>query len=398
MTFSATDSVTDASVERFVAILLHFSRSVRGEIAGELEALGYSVRSIADLQALRLADTSGCDVVVMMIDQATPSELRLFEDIRGLPTFQSLPFIILTERGDEAAAGRFVERGAVAVLDRNAGISFLSGWMNGQKFMEAGTSLMRQLVNEKRRAGAFEKLLIPVSLALFAEKDFGRLLETILIEAKTFCHADGGTLYLRTPEDTLQFMMLHSTSLGISEGGVHGPVTHLAPLKLYREEDGRPNNQYVATHVYHAGKTVNIPDVYKCRDFDFSGARASDAKLGYRTTSVLAIPLQSENAKPLGVLQLLNAQDPETGRVVPFDSFLQWTAESLAKLAGVGLESYKSAAKLREELQALHLVVDETRKREQVSRITESHDFQALKEKARLLKEKAQKTRKEGGS
>ena len=40
--------------------------------------------------------------------------------------------------------------------------------------------------------------LIEIGIALSAERDTNRLMERILLEAKDLCHADGGTLYLRT--------------------------------------------------------------------------------------------------------------------------------------------------------------------------------------------------------
>ena len=38
--------------------------------------------------------------------------------------------------------------------------------------------------------------LIDIGIALSAEHNTGRLTERILLEAKEFCNADGGTLYL----------------------------------------------------------------------------------------------------------------------------------------------------------------------------------------------------------
>ena len=49
------------------------------------------------------------------------------------------------------------------------------------------------------------KRLIEIGIALSAEKDTNKLMERILLEAKDLGNADGGTLYIRTEEDTLRF-------------------------------------------------------------------------------------------------------------------------------------------------------------------------------------------------
>ena len=57
------------------------------------------------------------------------------------------------------------------------------------------------------------KRLIGIGIALSSEKDSDRLMERILLEAKAMANADGGTLYIRTRDDRLQFMILRTDSL-----------------------------------------------------------------------------------------------------------------------------------------------------------------------------------------
>lgn len=56
-------------------------------------------------------------------------------------------------------------------------------------------------------------------------------------------------------------------------------------------------------------KVMNIPDVYGCADFDFSGPRNYDRQNDYRTRSMAAIPLINPEGEMIGVLQLINAQE-----------------------------------------------------------------------------------------
>ena len=61
------------------------------------------------------------------------------------------------------------------------------------------------------------------------------------------------------------------------------------------------------------GKAVNIPDAYASEEFDFSGTKAFDANSGYRSMSFLTIPMKNKKDEVIGVVQLLNARDRDTG-------------------------------------------------------------------------------------
>ena len=65
------------------------------------------------------------------------------------------------------------------------------------------------------REGMLRKL-IEVDISLSAERDQERLFENILLEAMKFCNADGGTLYLRTENDSLSFAIMRNGTLGIA--------------------------------------------------------------------------------------------------------------------------------------------------------------------------------------
>jgi GAF domain-containing protein len=120
--------------------------------------------------------------------------------------------------------------------------------------------------------------------------------------------------------------------------------------------------------------------------FDFSGAVAFDAKTGYRSQSFLTVPLKNNVGRVVGVLQLINAQDPETKQVGSFDQNMQQVIESLAILATVALEAYIREQKLRQEIQQLRIEIDKTRQTHQVSQITGTDYFKQLRGKADSLR------------
>ncbi len=188
---------------------------------------------------------------------------------------------------------------------------------------------MRKLLQRLERLNA-------IGIALSAERDSARLLEMILLGAKEITGADGGTLYTVTEDKKLRFEIMRTDSLGIALGGTTGKPIPFAPLPLYAE-DGSPNNNMVAAYSVLHDCTVNIEDAYTAEGFDFSGTRKFDEKTGYRSKSFLTIPMKNHENEIIGVLQLLNAIDPETGIIIPFSLGNQQLAESLASQAAVAL-------------------------------------------------------------
>ena len=174
-----------------------------------------------------------------------------------------------------------------------------------------------------------------IGASLSAERDIDRLLESILTAAKSITRADGGTLYLVTEDRTLRFEIMRTTSLKYYLGGTTGNPIPFYPIQLYK--DGKANHSMVAAYAALTGNTVNIPDAYVAQGFDFTGTRAFDSKTGYRSKSFLTVPMKNHENEIIGVLQLLNAQDPATGEVGAFSASDQRLAESLASQAAIAL-------------------------------------------------------------
>jgi HD-GYP domain-containing protein (c-di-GMP phosphodiesterase class II) len=186
-----------------------------------------------------------------------------------------------------------------------------------------------------------------IGASLSAERDINRLLESILAAAKTITRADGGTLYRVTDEKTLRFEIVRTTSLQYYLGGTTGTPVPFYPIHLLGK-DGKPNHSMVAAHAALTGKTVNIPDAYAADGFDFSGTRNFDKKTGYRSKSFLTVPMRNHENETIGVLQLINAQDPKTGEIVPFSASDQRLAESLASQAAIALTNRMLIIQLEE--------------------------------------------------
>lgn len=196
-------------------------------------------------------------------------------------------------------------------------------------------------------------------------RDMDALLEKILLAVKQITHADGGTLYLISEDrQRLNFQIIRTTSLGIAFGGTTGqPISDkFPPVPLYLE-GACPNNNMVAAYAALSKQTINIADAYTAEGFDFSGTRRFDAGTGYRSQSFLTVPMKDHEGEIIGVLQLINAVNGETGQVGEFSWADQRLAESLASQAAVALTNRQLVHQLETLFESfiklINLAIDE---------------------------------------
>jgi len=193
--------------------------------------------------------------------------------------------------------------------------------------------------------------LTEIGIALSAEKDINKLLDMIVDEAMNITNADAGTLYIVDNDfDNLRFEILKNRTLNTSIGGTSGTEINLPPVPL--RIDGEENHANVSSYAALTGEMVNIADVYEAEGFDFSGPMDYDRQSGYRSTSMLVIPMKNHDGEIIGVLQLLNAQNFETGEVIPFGGENVNLIISLASQAAIALENAELIYSLKELFEA----------------------------------------------
>jgi diguanylate cyclase (GGDEF)-like protein len=173
--------------------------------------------------------------------------------------------------------------------------------------------------------------LLRIGLVLTRETDLDMLLERILTEARRFTGAEAGTLYLADGE-TLHFAVVQNDLLARRLGQDEmRRALQAEPLRL--------GESSLAGHVARTGDVLNLHDTYMIppdRPYGFDGR--VDARLDYRTRSVLAVPLPDPSGKILGVLQLINALD-RGGAVVAFDPQYEGLVRSLASQAAIAIRN-----------------------------------------------------------
>ena len=170
--------------------------------------------------------------------------------------------------------------------------------------------------------------LIGIATALTTEKNVDRVLERILDEAMTLTACDAGTVYVRDG-DLLRFHTVVTLSKNVRLTA-RGGKDVIPPVPMTRS--------HVCACAAMDREQFNIPDVYTSERFDFTGAMRYDQMNGYRTKSMLVIPMEDENGTNIGVLQLINATD-EKGEIVPFDPSVESVIAALASLASVSLNN-----------------------------------------------------------
>ena len=187
--------------------------------------------------------------------------------------------------------------------------------------------------------------LIQTGLDLGRERDRMALLSKILLGAKTLLNCDAGTLYIVTERKTLRFAMRTNSEEQSS-----------FEIPLY-DENGKPVERYMATWCALHDEPIIIDDVYAETRFDVSGAKKMDEETGYRTISMLTVPLSPRNGEVIGVLQFLNAIDPETSRVIPFPPELVRFVGAMAAQAAVAFDNHLLIEAQKELMEAIIILI-----------------------------------------
>lgn len=191
-------------------------------------------------------------------------------------------------------------------------------------------------------------MLLRTGIALSSEQNHDRLTEMILRSARELTAADGGTLYLLSDDGkSLAFKVLQNESMGVFLGGTKGEVGW-PPVPLV-DEAGRENHALVAAHCALTRALINIEDVYdEQRGFDFHNTRRYDEQSGYRSQSMLVVPLLDHERRLIGVLQLINKKEGG-GETVPFGTSDEAIISALGSQAAVSITNRR----LIEDLETL---------------------------------------------
>lgn len=158
-------------------------------------------------------------------------------------------------------------------------------------------------------------------------KDVDAILDKVLAEARTMTGADAGSIYL-IEGDHLRFSYVHNDTL------FQGPD---ASKHLYTDFTVPVDDTSIVGYVAMTGETLVIPDAYALAEtLPYSFNKKFDQDTGYRTRSMLTIPLKTLQSRIVGVMQLINAS--ARGEVRPFTADDIHYAPLFANSASVTIE------------------------------------------------------------
>ncbi len=181
------------------------------------------------------------------------------------------------------------------------------------------------MLTEKEKLDSLTRLGVELNQI----NDLDILMERVLTRARQFVNADAGSIYIRdnqwlhftyTQNETLQNKLPRGAKLVYS--------TFKIPI----------DEKSIAGYVAATGQALNIPDVYRLEaSLPYKFSKRFDQTAGYRTVSILTVPLTIATGDILGILQIINAQD-ENGNITTFTKADEKMMFHFAGIAAVALE------------------------------------------------------------
>lgn len=168
------------------------------------------------------------------------------------------------------------------------------------------------------------------------------LLPKILEEAQALTMADAGTIYLMEDEETepkLCFSVIRNQTLNINKNLLGSEEKSNFPPIPLKDKEGQDNLTNIASFCANTKQLVNIEDAYQNKAFCFDGTKAFDRSSGYKSCSFLTVPLLNHNEDVIGVLQLINAKNPDTKETIPFSRHIEPLIKGLATYAAIALNN-----------------------------------------------------------
>jgi HD-GYP domain-containing protein (c-di-GMP phosphodiesterase class II) len=186
-----------------------------------------------------------------------------------------------------------------------------------------------------------------IGVALSTQPDTATLLDLILRRSREITNSDAGSLYLveetESGDKCLRFKLTHNDSLQVPFAEFTMPI----------------NSASIAGYIALTGETLHLEDVYQeAPSLPFHFNPRFDQESGYRTKSMLVVPMKNPQGDIIGVVQLINCKrspglhvDAQTVSqvVIPYPENRRALVSSLASQAAVAIEN----SRLYESIQTL---------------------------------------------
>jgi HD-GYP domain-containing protein (c-di-GMP phosphodiesterase class II) len=193
-----------------------------------------------------------------------------------------------------------------------------------------------QLEEQARRQHRQFEELNRIGIALSAERDIAKLQEFILLTMRQLTNADGASLWLTAVGDSGEPMLFLSASQNTSIANTYSAFK--VPV----------NDKSVVGYTVSVGTSQIYDDAYNPPPGKPQGGKGFDAQFGYRTKSMLTVPMRNYNDEVVGAIQLINAKrhfetrltvDSVEAEVVSFRPEDLEMIESIASQAAVAIDN-----------------------------------------------------------
>lgn len=326
------------AVEEPKAILFH---SATARLDGFRDAL--------DAEHIELRETASIDTIgwfgdtpaVLLLDTA----LALVGDLTA--SLATLPdtLVIVADSDDMAAEARSDR--VFLSLPRDGTTESVLRVLAGAYRVSAASINAARAQRELTRTRNELVELQRIGMALMTERDPDALLVQILDQAKRLTHSDAGSLYLAERDEAgvkqLRFKLSQNDSL---------QNLPLVEFTLPIDESS------IAGYVASTSRALSIDDAYHIAGSEpYELNRSFDERFGYRTRSMLVVPMLDHRDEVVGVLQLINSKsDPlavitseqaADDFVLPYGQHELNLVQSLAGQAAVSIENSQLYAQIQ---------------------------------------------------
>ena len=176
-----------------------------------------------------------------------------------------------------------------------------------------------------------------IGKSLSSEKDTLRLFEKIINSSLRLTGADAGTIYLVVDKKDGSWSYVKN---GSSRGKLlKFVITRNNSMDVHLEDfTSTISNKSIFGFSVISGKSLIIDDAYAISpDVEYRHNRSFDENSGYKTISVLTIPMKNHDNNVTGVIQLINKKKAD--KILSFNSMDELIMNSLAGQAAVALEN-----------------------------------------------------------
>jgi response regulator RpfG family c-di-GMP phosphodiesterase len=249
---------------------------------------------------------------MILLDIEMPG-MNGYETIKLLkenPETRDIPVVFLTAKTEVEEELKGFDLGAIDYITKPVIPPLLLKRIEVHLLVEAQKKTLRQQHDELRS-------VISLGAEFNHIQDLDILLERILYEARRVVSADAGSIYVRelAEEDG---ELVEKLSIKYSQNDTLQNALQPGKKLIYSVFKLPINDKTVSGYCAMTKQMVNIPDVYHLpRDIPFSYSTSYDTLSGYKTVSVLCVPLVTSDGRLLGVIQMINAKN-KNGSVVPF--------------------------------------------------------------------------------